>query len=202
MEIVAKYINAANFWSPFVIQPRPEKMRALHSEHGVGDRLRAVAFAEIQARDGFLWGANFFTTAPKQWRTAWLRFAEMEDQHAQLLLDRAAALGVSLGERAVSDSLLKMFHKADRPEVFYYSISTAEQRGMEVGLSMIEPMKEVDPVSAAIFERCALEEEEHIATASKHLHDFDLEALREVVRRPAGTQASVTTESVPARANH
>lgn len=179
MLLLADTVKEDLGWAPFrVAQGRAEKMRALNSPYGVGDRLRAVAFAEIQAREGFLWGARAFVEAPAEWRDTWLRFAEMENTHAQLLLNRAAELKVDLSERSVSDSLMRTFRRADRAEVFYYLISTAEQRGMEVGLSMIEPMREVDAESAAIFERCALEEKEHIAAALAALANHNLEAIK------------------------
>ncbi len=180
MLLLAETVKEEQSWAPFcVVQGRPEKMRSLRSPQGVGDRLRAVAFAEIQAREGFLWGARTFIDAPQEWKDTWLRFAEMENTHAQLLLNRAAELNVDVSERSVSASLMRMFRAADTAEVFYYLISTAEQRGMEVGLSMIKPMREVDAESAAIFERCAKEEEEHIAAAHAALENHDTAAMVE-----------------------
>src|SRR5687768_11832317 len=100
----AKDISFANGWKPFRVEAKAERMRSLHKPEGIGDRLRAVAFAELQARDGFLWGIERFPEADPELRNRWGEFAWMEETHAQLLLDRAAELGVDLGERAVSDT--------------------------------------------------------------------------------------------------
>ena len=39
------------------------KVRPLNTVEGRGDRMRTAAFAEVQARDAFLWAADTFTTA-------------------------------------------------------------------------------------------------------------------------------------------
>jgi hypothetical protein len=56
----------ARDWAPFLIGPsgtRPEAPRSIQTLQGVGDRLRAAAFADIQARDAFLWAAETFEDA-------------------------------------------------------------------------------------------------------------------------------------------
>lgn len=179
MPYIAADIKAELNWQPFRVGRRPDRIRSLKSPEGIGDRLRAVAFAELQARDGFLWGIARFPEAPAAWREAWSRFAAMENRHAQLLLDRAAALNIDLGARVVTDNLLRMFHSATDAEIFLYQISTAEERGMDVGSSMVEPMQSVDPETAEIFRICVAEEEEHVATARQFLAGRDLEHLRQ-----------------------
>jgi uncharacterized ferritin-like protein (DUF455 family) len=175
----AMNIRLEDAWKPFRVEPRAERMRALTSPEGVGDRLRAVAFAEIQARDGFLWGIQNFPDAPEEWRLAWAAFAKMEEEHAQLLLDRAAELGVDIGARAVSDTLMRMFLRSESSELFLYQIATAEERGMDIGLSMLEPMRLVDAGSAAVFARIAEEEVDHVATAKRFLEPFSLDFLKD-----------------------
>ena len=41
-------------------EARGEAPRSIDSLEGVGDRLRAAAFAEIQARDAFLWAPEHY----------------------------------------------------------------------------------------------------------------------------------------------
>ncbi len=56
---------------------RPDTIRKLEAPGGVADRLRVVAFAELQARDLFRYGAERFGgEVPAEWRSNWLRFAE------------------------------------------------------------------------------------------------------------------------------
>ena len=57
-------------WSPFRLAPegtRPEPPRSIHTRDGIGDRLRSAAFAEIQAREAFLWAdIRFADEAPEE----------------------------------------------------------------------------------------------------------------------------------------
>ena len=55
-------------WTGFQVLPRGELApgpRAITSREGIADRLRAAAFAEIQAREAFAWAA---ATDPKSTR--------------------------------------------------------------------------------------------------------------------------------------
>ena len=179
MTYFAHEIKRENHWKPFRVEKRADKLRSIQSAEGIGDRLRIVAFAELQAREGFLWGVEQFREAPSEWREYWKEFSQMENCHAQLLLDRATELNLKLEERAVSDSLFKSFLKAKTPEAFFYLMATAEERGMDIGLSMVDTMRSIDEKSAEVFYRCAKEEVEHIEAAKKLLKPYDMKTLKE-----------------------
>ncbi len=168
-------------YSPFrTTTGKPDAIRSLESAEGVADRLRVVAFAELQARDLFRYGCERFAdTAPAEWRADWSRFAEVEDLHAQLLLSRMAELRVAPGERAVSDKLSRLCRAAEDPVTFLFLLASAEERGMESGNVLGKQMAPVDAESAALFARIAREEVEHVASARAALAAFDLPALRE-----------------------
>jgi uncharacterized ferritin-like protein (DUF455 family) len=167
----------ANNWGSFTLG-KPDSIRALSSPEGVADRLRVVAFAELQARDAFRYGAERFPESPAEWREAWLRFAEVEDRHAQMLLNRMAELGVVPGARVVSDKLTRLCRKAEDAVTFLFLLSSAEERGMEAGQVLGEQMRAYDPESAALFAQIAAEEVEHVETANAQLAGVDLEPLR------------------------
>lgn len=165
---------------------RPDTIRKLEAPGGVADRLRVVAFAELQARDLFRYGAERFGgEVPAEWRSNWLRFAEVEDLHAQLLLTRMHELGIGPGERTVSDKLTRLCRAATDPVVFLFLLSSAEERGMEAGVVLGDQMKKVDPVSAAIFARIAAEEVEHVEAATAALSSYELPGLQEKARQLA-----------------
>jgi len=170
-----------NNWGSFSLG-KPDSIRALSSPEGVADRLRVVAFAELQARDAFRYGAARFPEVPAEWREAWLRFAEVEDRHAQMLLSRMAELGVEPGARVVSDKLTRLCRKAEDAVTFLFLLSSAEERGMEAGQVLGEQMKAYDPVSAALFAQIAEEEVEHVETATAQLKGVELEPLRAKAR--------------------
>lgn len=175
---LASEIKPSNLWLPFAVAAKADRMRSILAPEGVGDRLRAVAFAEIQARDGFQWGLDTFPNAKPELRRVWAELRDMEAEHAQILLNRAQELGISLSARKVAPTLYRMFQTAASVETFLYLISTAEARGREVGLTMVEPMRSIDAESAAIFEKIAADEADHVAIADSFLAGLDLEVLR------------------------
>jgi uncharacterized ferritin-like protein (DUF455 family) len=175
---------AENRWAPFLVRDnKADPARGLASPEGVADRLRLVAFAELQARDAFRWGAERFAgQAPDAWRADWLRFAQVEDRHAQMLLSRMGELGVAVAGRAVTDKLTRVCHLADDPVLFLFVLSSAEERGMEAGFTLGQQMEKVDAASAAIFAQIAREEVEHVEMARSALAPYDPGALQERAR--------------------
>lgn len=169
-------------WQPFRLAPKADAIRAISTAEGVGDRLRVVAFAELQARDAFRWGAERFPDAPAEWREEWLRFAEVEDRHAKMLLSRMAELGVEAGSRTVTDKLTRLCRMSEDAITFLFLLSSAEERGMEAGNVLAKQMEAHDAASAAIFAQIAEEEIEHVASAKLALAGQAIEPLREKAR--------------------
>lgn len=180
-------ITAVNAWKPFRTALKSDIIRAMAADEGVSDRLRVVAFAELQARDAFLWGAKKFKAdASVDWIDAWERFAAVEDRHAQMLLTRMDELGIEPGARIVSDKLYKLCVLAEDPVTFLFLLSSAEERGMEAGFILGKELQAVDPVSAKIFQQIAEEEVEHVKMATDALAPYnfiDLKAKAKEVNR-------------------
>lgn len=155
-------------WSPFLVQKeRPLPPRPIHTLEGVGDRLRAAAFAEIQAREAFEWAAARYDDAPEALRGAWRMLARAEDKHLGWLLDRMKALGIDVRERATSDQLWHSFERCETAESFAWFMANAEERGRRAGERFAQDLKERDPETARIFGQIALEEIEHIELAKR-----------------------------------
>ena len=157
-------------WSPFNVLPvgeKPPRTRSVRTPEGVGDRLRATAFAELQAREAFLWAAETFEDVPDELRRAWQGLAAAEDKHLRWLLKRMTELGISITERAVSDFLWQSFISCTSGAQFAEFMASAEERGQTAGERFAADMAEVDPISAALFERIAIEEEGHVAIERK-----------------------------------
>jgi uncharacterized ferritin-like protein (DUF455 family) len=180
----SKDIHFGNGYAPF--RPtggRPDGVRALGSTGGIEDRLRLVAFAELQARDLFLYGYERFSGhAPSAWTNSWRRFAEVEDRHAQMLLSRMEELGQSPGARTVSDKLSRLCRATDDAVLFLFLLSSAEERGMDAGFVIGEQMRQTDSVSAEIFAQIAREEVEHVDAARGFLAPFSAAGLQERAR--------------------
>jgi uncharacterized ferritin-like protein (DUF455 family) len=181
----SKDIHFGNGYAPFrPTAGKPDGVRPLGALGGVEDRLRLVAFAELQARDLFRYGAQRFPDAP--WCATWLRFADVEDRHAQMLLSRMAELGFEPGARTVSDKLSRLCRAASDVVLFLFLLSSAEERGMEAGVVLGAQMQKVDPVSAAIFAQIAREEVEHVEEARAALAPYAAATLQEQARALSG----------------
>ena len=161
-------------WQRFDVtqERRGMRMRSFRTPEGICDRLRAVAFAELQARDGFRWAAATFDDAPQELRESWLHLAEEEDKHMRWLLERLEELGGRIDERAVPDSLWLSLSTADSPKDFAWRMMTAEERGMEAGIKLEVVLAPIDKKSADLFARIAEEEAEHIRLANQFFPEF------------------------------
>jgi len=157
-------------WAPFVLVPQgqfPEPPRSLATPEGVGDRMRAAAFAEIQARDAFLWAAEHFPDASEDLRRAWRNLAHAEQKHFDWLLTRMKELSVEIAERKVSDMLWVSLQSCKTAREFAIYMANAEERGRRAGERFYEGLKSKDPTTAEIFRKIAEEEVTHIALAQR-----------------------------------
>ena len=158
-------------WSPFrVCAPgeHADAPRSIHSPEGVTDRLRAAAFAEIQAREAFDWAAARFDDAPASLRTAWSGLALAEDRHLHWLLARMEALGAGIQDRRVSTQLWHSLRSCQNAKDFAQYMANAEERGRRAGERFHQEMRQKDPISAEIFGKIAEEEIVHIQLARNY----------------------------------
>lgn len=157
-------------WEPFLILPRGDQgksPRAITSKEGIGDRLRAAGFAEIQAYYAFLWAAERFPDASESLKQNWRGLALAEERHLFWLLRRMQTLGISVQERGVSDFLWLSLTKCQTAKEFAVFMASSEERGRAAGVRFHEALLNVDPLSAEIFGKIAEEEVEHIRLAAQ-----------------------------------
>lgn len=162
-------MNGTPDWSPFRVAPAGDKAdppRSIHTPEGVGDRMRAAAFAELQAREAFLWGAERWTGAPEGLRRGWRILAIAEQRHLDWLLARMAELGVAIPARRVSDQLWHSLVSCRDARDFAFYMASAEDRGRRAGERFYENLRHADPVTAEIFRKIAEEEVSHIELPS------------------------------------
>jgi uncharacterized ferritin-like protein (DUF455 family) len=137
----------------------------------VGDRLRAAAFAELQAREAFDWAAGTFSDAPESLRKCWRGLALAEERHLGWLLKRMTELGIDVAERRVSDQLWLSLTSCQSAKEFALYMASAEERGRKAGVRFHKAMLKHDPVTAQIFGKIAEEEVEHIQLAIRYYPD-------------------------------
>lgn len=157
-------------WSPFSVcapDEYPPAPRGMGTPHGLGDRLRTAAFAELQAREAFAWAAEVIPGVSDELRGAWKRLSREEGLHLQLLLGRMTELGVRPEERPVSDRLWRRLRASRTAPEFAARMREAEARGKAAEDSFRVSLAQKDPVTAAIFGRIADDEAEHLALAER-----------------------------------
>lgn len=168
-------------WSPFQLaepHTKPRAPRSMQSREGVGDRLRTTAFAELQAREAFIWASHFFSaSAPPGLCQDWLRLAQEEDKHLNWLLNRMKELDISITERPVTLFLWESFMKCKTAREFAIFMSNAEERGRIAGERFGKEMASFDAASSKIFETIAQEEVEHIRLAYRYFPDANSSSI-------------------------
>jgi uncharacterized ferritin-like protein (DUF455 family) len=165
---MGRFSEAPVNWAPFTVCAPGEKApypRSIQTLEGLGDRLRFVAFAELQAHHAFLIAANGFAGLSGQTRKMWLELASEEAKHLGWLLRRMEELGVDPAGRPQSLALWNSFDRCDTPEKFALFMANAEERGRIAGEQFEETLRKIDPVTAALFGRIAAEERHHIQLA-------------------------------------
>jgi uncharacterized ferritin-like protein (DUF455 family) len=158
-------------WKPFRLAAPGEHAdapRSISSFEGMSDRLRAAAFAEIQAFHAFQWAASHFEDAPPSLRNAWRGLALAEERHLSWLLKRMTELNISVNERKVSDQLWVSLQSCKTAKEFALYMASAEERGRKAGERFYKEMKDRDAITAEIFRKIAEEEVEHIALAARY----------------------------------
>ena len=169
---MTRFSSAPIDWSPFSICKEGEKspyLRSIQTFEGLGDRLRFVAFAEKQAANAFRLASEIYPDANDEVRSLWIRLAEEEEKHLQLLLDRMKEIGVSPSDRPQSLDLWKSFDRCNTATEFAKFMASAEDWGMNSGEKFHRTLLGIDPVTAQLFGRIAAEEKLHIELARKAL---------------------------------
>lgn len=163
-------MTGATAWEPFLpCDPglRPQPPRSLRTPQGIADRLRSAAFAELQAREAFLWAAEHYADVPPALRAAWRGLALAENRHLLWILRRMHELRTDPKEKTVSLRLWLSLTSCATARDFALFMASAEQRGMEAGLLFERALRGHDRASAEMFGAIASEEAAHIALARR-----------------------------------
>jgi len=158
-------------FTPFQLCPtgtRPPAPRKQGTPEGLGDRMRTAAFAEFQAIAAFTWAADKFTDAPDGLRQQWLRLIPEEQKHYDLIVARMTELGFGLADRPVSRGLWDSLAECTTAKEFCLRIVSAEERGRQAGLRLIQFLNGHDPATVAVFQEIVDDEVAHVALADTY----------------------------------
>jgi len=156
-------------FDPFIIcspgerAPRP---RPINTPDGLGDRMRTAAFAELQAMVAFRWAAVQFPDAPATLRDKWTAQIADETRHYEMICRRMEELGFELAGQPVSTSLWESLKVCTTGRDFCIRIASAEERGRQAGVRMVNYLGKSDPETAAIFQEIVDDEVAHVALAA------------------------------------
>lgn len=168
-------------WEPFLVTSgKADAPRSLDTPEGVGDRLRSAAFAEIQAKEAFLWAADHFSDASDDLKNAWRLLARAEERHLLWLLTRMKELNVDVQARRVSDWLWVSLISCQTAEEFALYMASAEERGRKAGARFHQALFGTDPITARIFGKIAEEEVAHIELAYRYFPARSLQSSMSV----------------------
>ena len=165
---------------PIRFPGRPERPRLVHPKHlpkrGLGSVagraafLHAIAHIELNAVD-LAWDAAYrFRDFPAEFAADFVRTADDEARHFQLLAARLADLGHAYGDFDAHNGLWEMAEKTAHSALARMALvpRVLEARGLDVTPGLIERLRDVgDAESIAVLEVILREEVAHVAAGSR-----------------------------------
>lgn len=155
---------------PELVPPRFSKNRPLSSLRGRKALLHAVAHIEFNAINLALDAAWRFREMPEQFYIDWLRVADDEARHFELLNTRLTELEMSYGDLVAHNGLWQTACKTDHDVLVRMALvpRVLEARGLDVTPLMIEKLKAAgDDASVAVLSVILSEEVAHVEIGSR-----------------------------------
>ena len=165
---------------PIRFPGRPERPRLVHPKHlpkrGLGSVagraafLHAIAHIELNAVD-LAWDAAYrFRDFPAEYAADFVRTADDEARHFQLLAARLGDLGHAYGDFDAHNGLWEMAEKTAHSALARMALvpRVLEARGLDVTPGLIDRLRDVgDAESIAVLEVILREEVAHVAAGSR-----------------------------------
>jgi len=160
---------------PLLVSPAKVPRRGLGSEEGRAALIHAVTHIEFNAIN-LAWDAVYrFRGLPKQYYDDWVRVADEEAYHFELLSKRLQSLGYQYGDFPAHNGLWSMAQKtADDPMVRMALVPRVlEARGLDVTPGMMARLKKAgDDETVAILEIILRDEIGHVEIGSRWFKYF------------------------------
>jgi len=160
---------------PLLVSPAKVPRRGLGSEEGRAALIHAVTHIEFNAIN-LAWDAVYrFRGLPKQYYDDWVRVADEEAYHFELLSKRLKTLGYEYGDFPAHNGLWTMAQKtANDPMVRMALVPRVlEARGLDVTPGMMMRLKKAgDDETVAILEIILRDEVGHVEIGSRWFKYF------------------------------
>jgi len=166
---------------PSLVHPSQVKARKLTSREGRASFLHALAHIEFNAIN-LAWDAVYrFRKMPAEFYADWIRVAEEEARHFDLLNQRLAEYGYEYGDFPAHDGLWHMARETAHDILVRMALvpRVLEARGLDVTPSMIARLKQNgDQASAAVLKTILRDEIGHVEAGTRwFFHVCRLRAL-------------------------
>lgn len=155
---------------PLLVAPRDVPTRSVTSEQGRGMLLHALAHIEFNAINLALDVVVRFNNMPPAFYGDWLKVAQEEAYHHQLLCERLQAYGLAYGDFPAHDGLWQMAEKTKNNLLARLALvpRLLEARGLDVSPAIREKLaKAGDHESAAVLDIILRDEIGHVEVGNK-----------------------------------
>lgn len=160
---------------PVLVAPDKVPKRGLGTKAGLAALVHAMAHIEFNAVN-LAWDAVYrFRDLPEQFYSDWIKVAEEEAYHFQLLRTRLNELGTDYGEFTAHNGLWDMAKRTAFDPMVRMALvpRVLEARGLDVTPGIIKRLRQVgDEKTVAVLEIILHDEVEHVAIGSRWFKYF------------------------------
>jgi len=158
---------------PRLVSPRQLHTRKLQSPEGLAALIHAICHIEFNAIN-LAWDAVYrFRDLPKAFYDAWVRVADEEASHFQLLRDHLKTLGYDYGDFDAHNGLWEMAQKTAHDPLVRMALvpRVLEARGLDVTPGIMGKLRAIgDHEAVSILEVILRDEVGHVEIGSHWFH--------------------------------
>jgi uncharacterized ferritin-like protein (DUF455 family) len=158
---------------PCLVAPRELHRRSLHTPEGHAALIHAIAHIEFNAIN-LAWDAVYrFRDMPEQYYDDWVRVADEEAYHFQLVRDHLNSLGFDYGDFDAHNGLWEMAVKTAHDPLVRMALvpRVLEARGLDVTPGIMDRLaKHGDHAAVSVLEIILRDEIGHVEIGSRWFH--------------------------------
>jgi uncharacterized ferritin-like protein (DUF455 family) len=166
-------IEAGRPAKPVLVPPRKLPKRSLHTPSGHAALIHAIAHIEFNAIN-LAWDAVYrFRDMPRQFYDDWIRVADEEAYHFQLVRDHLNNLGYDYGDFDAHNGLWEMAVKTAHDPLVRMALvpRVLEARGLDVTPGIMDRLRNAgDDAAVAVLEIILRDEVGHVEIGTRWFH--------------------------------
>ena len=155
---------------PKLVDPSALPKRSLSTDEGRGAFFHAICHIEFTAINLALDAALRFPNMPENYYRDWLRIAQEEAVHFELLQTHLSRFGYRYGDFEAHDGMWQLAERTSHDVLVRMALvpRVLEARGLDVTPSMIQRLRQTDdPAGVALLTRIYEEEISHVAAGTR-----------------------------------